>query len=108
MNMNLQPTYYDFILHGTKRIELRLNDEKRQQIQINDIITFTNYNESFNAKVIQLLHYNTFEALINDYDIELLADSSMTKQQLINTLNQFYTKDQQQTYGVLGIWIDLV
>ena len=29
--MKLQPKYYDYILTGTKRIEIRLNDEKRQQ-----------------------------------------------------------------------------
>lgn len=27
--MKLQPKYYDFILNGTKRIEIRLYDEKR-------------------------------------------------------------------------------
>ena len=30
--MNLQPKYFDFIKGGTKRIELRLYDEKRQSI----------------------------------------------------------------------------
>ena len=36
--MKLQPEYYNFILNGTKRIEIRLFDEKRQQIKIGDII----------------------------------------------------------------------
>ena len=31
--MKLQPKYYDYILNGTKRIEIRLNDEKRKQIR---------------------------------------------------------------------------
>lgn len=35
--MKLQPEYYDFILNGTKRIEIRLFDEKRQQIKIGDM-----------------------------------------------------------------------
>ena len=38
--MKLQPEYYNFILNGTKRIEIRLFDEKRQQINIGDIIKF--------------------------------------------------------------------
>ena len=38
--MNLQPKYFDFIKGGTKRIELRLYDEKRQSIQLGDIIEF--------------------------------------------------------------------
>ena len=36
--LKLQPKFFDFIKDGTKRIELRLFDEKRQQININDII----------------------------------------------------------------------
>ena len=38
--MKLQPRYYDFILNGTKRIEIRLNDEKRRMIKVGDTITF--------------------------------------------------------------------
>ena len=38
--MKLQPKYYNFILNGTKRIEIRLFDEKRQQIKIGDTIKF--------------------------------------------------------------------
>lgn len=33
--LKLQPKFFDFIKDGTKRIELRLFDEKRQQININ-------------------------------------------------------------------------
>lgn len=32
--MKLQPDYFNYILNGTKRIELRLNDEKRSQINL--------------------------------------------------------------------------
>ena len=32
--MKLQPKYYDFILNGTKRIEIRLNDEKGKRLKL--------------------------------------------------------------------------
>ena len=32
----------------------------------------------------------------------------MTKQELIDSLEQFYTKDKQEQYGVLGIRIELI
>ena len=38
--MSLQPEYYNFILNGTKRIEIRLFDEKRKQIKLGDTIKF--------------------------------------------------------------------
>ena len=109
--MKLQPKYYDFILNGTKRIEIRLFDEKRRQIKIGDKIKFLKepeLNESFNAKVIGLLRYNSFEDMFKDFDISILSDKSMTKEELISVLEQFYTKEKQEKYGVLGIRIELL
>ena len=110
-NMKLQPQYYNYILNGTKRIEIRLYDEKRQQIKIGDIIKFIkepNLDESIEAKVIGLIRYNSFNDMFKDFDISLLADKRMTKDELINALEQFYTKEEQQKYGVLGIRIELL
>ena len=109
--MKLQPEYFNFILNGTKRIEIRLNDEKRQCIKLGDTIKFMkepNLEESFNAKVVGLLRYNSFKDMFKDYDISVLSDESMTKDELISVLEQFYTKAKQEKYGVLGIRIELV
>ncbi len=85
--MNLQPKYFDFIKDGTKRIELRLYDEKRRSIQLGDIIEFAKSDdEKFKAEVIGLLRYNSFADLFEDFDISILADSSMTKQELLEVL----------------------
>ena len=109
--MKLQPKYYNFILNGTKRIEIRLFDEKRQQIKIGDIIKFKKepeLTENFKTKVIGLLRYNTFEDLFKDFDIAILADASITKKELIDVLEEFYPKEEQEKYGVLGIRIELI
>ena len=65
-------------------------------------------NESFEAQVIGLLRYNSFEEMFKDYDISILSDKSMTKEELISVLEQFYTKEKQEKYGVLGIRIELI
>ena len=109
--MKLQPKYYNYILNGTKRIEIRLFDEKRQQIKIGDAIKIfkePELNESFTAKVIGLLRYNNFKNMFEDFDISILSDKSMTKEELIGVLEQFYTKELQEQYGVLGIRIELL
>ena len=109
--MKLQPEYFNFILNGTKRIEIRLNDEKRQNIKLGDKIKFLkepDLNESFEAQVIGLLRYNSFKEMFKDYDISILSDKSMTKEELISVLEQFYTKEKQEKYGVLGIRIELI
>ena len=109
--IKLQPEYYYYMLNGTKRIEIRLNDEKRQLIKLNDIITILkepNLDESFDVKVIGLLRYNNFHELFNDFDISILADKETSKEKLINDLEKFYTKEKQEQYGVLGIRIELI
>lgn len=109
--LKLQPKYYNFILNGTKRIEIRLYDEKRQKIKVGDTIKFLKepeLKESFKVKVVELLRYDSFEDLFNDYDISVLADKSMTKEELLKDLETFYTKEKQQEYGVLGIRIELI
>lgn len=105
--MNLQDKYFDFIKNGTKRIELRLNDEKRQQIKIGDSIEFSNEKDKFIAKVIGLLKYQDFKTLFNDFGIEILADKTMTKEELLGVLSEFYTPEKQEKFSVLGIRVEL-
>ena len=106
--MKLQPEYFGYISSGSKRIELRLNDEKRQRIKINDQIIFLN--EKTKDKLIT--HVNkihkekSFVELFKNFDISLLASKNKTKEELLNELSKFYTKEKQEKYGVLGIQIE--
>lgn len=50
--MNLHNEPFNLIKQGTKTIELRLYDEKRQQIKVGDTIVFTN--RSTNEKISTL------------------------------------------------------
>ena len=107
--MNLQPRFYDYIKNGTKRIELRLFDEKRQKIQLGDIIEFSaSENESLKTEVIGILRYRTFAELFEDFDISVLADDSMTKDELLGILSEFYTLERQKEFGVVGIRIKVL
>ena len=67
-----------------------------------------NLNESFEVKVIELIKYNSFIDLFNDYDISILSNKSMSKEELLKDLEKFYTKEKQEKYGVVGIKIELV
>lgn len=109
--LKLQAKYFDYIDKGTKRIELRLFDEKRQKINIGDTIMFQKepkLENKMKVKVIGLLRYNTFEKLFEDFNIEVMADKSMTKNELLNVLEEFYTQEKQKQYGVIGIRIEKI
>ena len=109
--MKLQERYFNYIKNGTKRIELRLFDEKRKQLKPGDIIVFTkngDNTEKLSVKVVELLKYASFEELFKDYDIEVLADKNMTKNELLEELRKFYSEEKQKEYGVVGIEFELV
>lgn len=109
--MKLQPKYYNFMLNGTKRIEIRLNDEKRKNIKRGDKIKFykePNLEESFLTEVEEVLRFHSFREMVDNLKIEELADKKFTKEELINTLEKYYSKDKQKEYGVLGIRIKLL
>ena len=63
--MNLWDDSFQAIKEGWKTIEMRLNDEKRSLIKINDKIEFTNNktNETMLCKVINIFCYSNFEEL---------------------------------------------
>ena len=43
--------------------------------------------------------------MFEDFDIKDLACETYTKEKLKSRLEEFYTKEKQETYGVLGIKI---
>ncbi|MDO4902529.1 MAG: hypothetical protein Q4A21_03215 [bacterium] len=68
---------------------------------------FNSLGENFSATVIGLNKYRSFEEFFCDFEIDILADRSMTKKELLEILSEFYDQDKQQKYGVLGIRVEL-
>ena len=107
--MHLKEPYFSYIKGGTKRIELRLFDDKRRRIGLGDRIEFSESNDkSIQVRVVGLLHYDSFVDLCKDFDIDILADKAITKDDLIATLDEFYSPEQQAQLGVIGIRFELV
>lgn len=108
--MNLYNENFNYIKNGTKRIEIRLNDEKRKSICIGDYIEFENLDtkEKLVVRVVALLNYETLDDLINDYKMELLLDKNTTKEKLVNIFNNIYSNEDQEKYKILGIKFKIV
>ena len=108
-NMKLNDKPYNCILYGNKDIEIRLYDEKRKLINVGDIITFTNRDtlEYFDVRVIKLHKYKNFMELYNDFDkIRLGYDKDETAS--FTDMEQYYSKDDIDKYGVIGIEICVI
>ena len=107
--MRLHDEPFKLIKVGTKTIELRLYDEKRQEIQVGDEIEFTNRvtDDVICTKVIAMHIYSCFADLYRDYDkislgYEKNADANPAD------MEKYYSKEEQAKYGVVGIEIELI
>ncbi|MBP8688539.1 MAG: ASCH domain-containing protein [Bacilli bacterium] len=104
MNLNNRP--FKSIKEGTKTIELRLNDEKRSLLKVGDEIEFTNRdtNEKLSVDIINLHKYPSFEELYKHFD---KVEMGYNKDDIAEPkdMEAYYSKEEQNKYGVLGIEI---
>lgn len=104
--MNLVPSAFSKIADGSKTIELRLNDEKRQRINVGDTVVFNCYStkDIITAQVSGLHKFSDFEEL---YKVLPLEKCGYTVAELetanYTDMEQYYTKEQIKKYGALGI-----
>jgi len=102
--LNLSSEPFNSIVSSTKTIESRLYDEKRQQIQLGDEIIFTNTDvptQKVTVKVVGLLRENTFHDLFSQNKPAKFGGESVSW--LNNQINEFYSKEAENKYGVIGI-----
>ena len=60
------------------------------------------------TEVVEILKFNDFREMIDNLKIEELADEILTKDELLSTLEKYYSKEKQEKYGTLGIRIKLI
>lgn len=109
MNLNASP--FEMIKCGVKTIELRLFDEKRQVLAVNDSIVFTmtdDPSQQITVKVKALHLFSSFEELYAELPLE---NCGYTKEELptasYKDMEQYYSQEKQTKYGVVGIEIQL-
>lgn len=108
-NMRLNEEPFRKIKSGSKTIEIRLNDEKRSKLQIGDIIEFENRmsKEKIQVKVINLHFFKSFEDLYKKFDkVSLGYDEDDAAK--ASDMRKYYSKSDEEKYGVVGIEIMLL
>ena len=103
--MKLNESPFERIKNGTKNIEFRLFDEKRQQIKIGDQIEFSklpDLQEKLLVDVTQLYREDTFERLFK----KLYNDEKEIKRKT-ESMYKYYSQEEEKKYGVIGIKVML-
>ncbi len=109
--MKLRKVYYDMIKNGTKIYEGRLNDEKRQLIDVGDVIIFQkepDLSESFEAIVKDLIYFDSFEEMANTLPLEKVGFETENAQEVVGIYHQFYSIEDEKKYGVVAIKVEVL
>lgn len=106
--MKLQSKYFDKIKSGEKIYEVRLNDEKRKNIDVGDTIIFSreaDLKEKIMTSVQDLLYFASFEEMAKTLPSKDIGLENMDIKSIINTYHTFYSLENEKKYGVVGIKI---
>ncbi len=108
--MHLSLDNFIDVSNGSKQIEARLYDEKRQKIDVGDKILFynlNNSNEMVSVKVVDLFYYTAIRELVNFTPIKYWGTKFTSKEQLLEA-KWPYTDEEIKKYGLLAIQIELM
>ncbi len=104
--MKLQSDPFEKIKNGTKTIEIRLNDEKRQLLNVGDNIEFSLFDDSDQkilTEIISLEKFKSFKNLFDAFEPKSYGSESREEYEL---MYKYYTKEDEGKYGALAIEID--
>ena len=110
MICHLDSDVFDVVKNGNKNIEVRLLDEKRKKLKVGDTIKFLRRPleiDSIEAKVIDLVYYDNFQELVKNYEMKRLYLESTSKEEFLQLLERFYSKEEQKENGVVAILFEL-
>jgi ASC-1-like (ASCH) protein len=105
-HMHLQKSPFQRIKEGTKKYEIRLNDKKRQQRHVGDLMQFQYENESLTVEVLALEKYKDVQELAKG--ISKLDMGINDKESLQEIIYTFYSKEQIKKEGILTIEIKII
>ena len=103
--------FYEWITNGTKRIEIRLYNDKTSKINIGDYLTFTVTNDEtkkIKAQVTGLFRYKNINDLLEDFDVSLVSDKNMTPKKLEDMFVKIYGTIQLSTHEIIGIKFKII
>jgi ASC-1-like (ASCH) protein len=106
MKVHLDSDIFDIVRNGSKDVEVRLNDEKKQQLKVGDTLIFLKRplnDEEIKARVIGLDYYDDFSSLVENYEMKRLYLDNCSKEDYLKLMNKFYPLEEQKEYGAVAI-----
>lgn len=111
MLMGLNHDQFLLMKKGTKKIEIRLNDEKRSDLKVGEAITFrdTATNEKLTVTVEKINKFETFRELYSNFDaIVVGSPKNDSLDKMVSDTYTIYSPEQEKKYGVLALKVNII
>ena len=108
---HLDEDVFVVVKNGIKNVEVRVYDEKRRKMKIGDEIIFLKRpleEEKIVTRIVDLKVFKDFNELVSKYNIERLYLDTFSKEEFINLLGRFYSKEEQDKFGVVAIEFEVI
>ena len=109
--MKLREIYFNKIKIGEKIYEIRLNDEKRQLINVGDFIIFKKeplLEDVIETEVVELLHFKTFKEMASNILPKEIGFDNHSIDDIVKVYHQFYSTEDEKKFGVLAIKVKII
>jgi ASC-1-like (ASCH) protein len=105
--IHVSQPWLSYIKNKDKRIEGRLNKGTFSQLQKKEIVRFFNkdLNQKFNVKIINIVKYKSFEEYLIQEGLKRTLPGIKTIEDGVQIYRQFYTKEDEDKFGILAIYV---
>jgi ASC-1-like (ASCH) protein len=102
-SINIQEPYRSLVLKGKKTVEGRLNRGKFTSIKVGDVLELEPDKVRF--EVVGKNNYPSFREMIEKEGIENVLPDKDNIEEAVNVYYRFFTKEQENEFGVVAIRI---
>ena len=101
---------YDNMLAETKKVQIRLLNEKSSKIKIGDKIKFSvvdDENTYLNVKVTNLYHFKNIEDLWENKNF-IILDKETSKEEFVKLFYEIFGENEVKTHTIIGIEFEII
>jgi len=106
--INVQNPWFDYIKSGEKRIEGRLNKGTFKTFEKGDKIKIKNNDSYVIVRIKKIIKYNSFEEYLSQEGLKRTLPGIKTISEGVDIYHKFYTKEQENEFGILAISIKII
>ncbi|MHB0740832.1 ASCH domain-containing protein [Peptostreptococcus anaerobius] len=105
IKMHLKDKHFKMMKNGSKKVEVRLNDGKRRELKIGDIISFKNLEtgEELERKVKRIKLFTMPFRLLGRYRLQDFGDEYKETKDLLEEIHSIYGLVDIHRYGIMAI-----